>query len=92
MLLRMPEIHRAPLFWYMDGFSTKEIARLLDAPLGTILPVSTGAEPLRANDVDLRRGDAPSRWETTMGETTAAILCSEAVRQLWDYLDHAIAP
>lgn len=27
-----------------------------------------------------------------MGETTAAIPCSEAVRQLWDYLDHAIAP
>jgi anti-sigma factor (TIGR02949 family) len=28
----------------------------------------------------------------TMGETTATIPCSEAVRQLWDYLDHAIAP
>ena len=27
-----------------------------------------------------------------MAETTAAIPCSEAVRQLWDYLDHAIAP
>jgi anti-sigma factor (TIGR02949 family) len=27
-----------------------------------------------------------------MGETTAAIPCSEAVRQLWDCLDHAIAP
>jgi mycothiol system anti-sigma-R factor len=27
-----------------------------------------------------------------MGETTAAIPCSEAVRQLWDYLDHAISP
>ena len=36
--MRMPEIHRAPLVLrYMDGFSTKEIARLLDAPLGTIL-------------------------------------------------------
>lgn len=23
---------------------------------------------------------------------TNAILCSEAVRQLWDYLDHAISP
>ena len=34
----MPEIYRAPLVLrYMDGFSTKEIARLLDAPLGTIL-------------------------------------------------------
>ena len=27
-----------------------------------------------------------------MGEPTAAIPCSEAVRQLWDYLDDAIAP
>jgi anti-sigma factor (TIGR02949 family) len=27
-----------------------------------------------------------------MGKQTAAIPCSEAVRQLWDYLDHAIAP
>ena len=36
--MRMPEIYRAPLVLrYMDGFSTKEIARLLDAPLGTIL-------------------------------------------------------
>jgi mycothiol system anti-sigma-R factor len=27
-----------------------------------------------------------------MGRSTAAIPCSEAVRQMWDYLDHAIAP
>ena len=27
-----------------------------------------------------------------MDRTTAAIPCSEAVRQLWDYLDNAIAP
>jgi anti-sigma factor (TIGR02949 family) len=27
-----------------------------------------------------------------MGKQTAAIPCSEAVRQLWDYLDNAIAP
>lgn len=38
VLLRLPEIYRAPLVLrYMDGFATKEIARLLDAPLGTIL-------------------------------------------------------
>src|SRR5438094_210740 len=30
--------------------------------------------------------------KTTMGKTTAAIPCSEAVRQLWDYLDNAVAP
>jgi mycothiol system anti-sigma-R factor len=27
-----------------------------------------------------------------MGRSTAVIPCSEAVRQMWDYLDHAIAP
>ena len=27
-----------------------------------------------------------------MGKTTATFPCSEAVRQLWDYLDNAIAP
>lgn len=38
VLLRLPEIYRAPLVLkYMDGFATKEIARMLDAPLGTIL-------------------------------------------------------
>ena len=38
MLLRLPELYRAPLVLrYMDGFATKEIARLLDVPLGTVL-------------------------------------------------------
>ena len=38
VLLRMPDIYRAPLVLrYMQGYATKEIARMLDAPLGTIL-------------------------------------------------------
>ena len=36
--MRLPEIYRGPLVLrYMDGFATKQIARLLDTPLGTIL-------------------------------------------------------
>jgi RNA polymerase sigma-70 factor (ECF subfamily) len=38
VLMSLSEIYRAPLvLHYMDGFSTKEIARLLDVPLGTVL-------------------------------------------------------
>jgi RNA polymerase sigma-70 factor (ECF subfamily) len=38
VLMRLPEIYRAPLVLrYMDGFATKEIAGMLDTPLGTVL-------------------------------------------------------
>lgn len=38
VLMRLPHIYRAPLVLrYMQGFATKEIARMLDSPLGTIL-------------------------------------------------------
>jgi len=38
VLMRLSEIYRAPLVLrYMDGFATKEIARMLGVPLGTIL-------------------------------------------------------
>ena len=38
VLLRLPEIYRTPLvLHYIQGFATKEIARMVDAPLGTVL-------------------------------------------------------
>src|SRR5688572_13851075 len=38
VLLSMPEIYRVPLVLvHMDGFSTKELARILGIPLGTVL-------------------------------------------------------
>lgn len=38
VLGRMPDLYRVPmLLVYCDGFSTKEVAELLDAPLGTVL-------------------------------------------------------
>ena len=38
VLLGLPEMYRAPLVLvHMYGFSTKEVAKLLDAPLGTVL-------------------------------------------------------
>ena len=38
VFLRLPDIYRIPLVLrYIDGFATKEVARLMDAPLGTIL-------------------------------------------------------
>lgn len=38
VLDRLPDLYRIPLVLvYVDGFATKEVARLLDAPLGTVL-------------------------------------------------------
>lgn len=38
VLLSLPEIYRVPLVLvHMDGFATKEVAKMLEAPLGTVL-------------------------------------------------------
>jgi RNA polymerase sigma-70 factor (ECF subfamily) len=38
VLMRLPKLYRTPLVLaYMEGFSTKELARILDVPLGTVL-------------------------------------------------------
>jgi RNA polymerase sigma-70 factor (ECF subfamily) len=38
ILMRLPDIYRAALVLrYIDGFATKEIARVFDVPLGTVL-------------------------------------------------------
>ncbi len=38
VLLLLPEMYRVPLVLvHMDGFATKEVAKMLDVPLGTVL-------------------------------------------------------
>jgi RNA polymerase sigma-70 factor (ECF subfamily) len=38
VLMGLPELYRVPLVLvYMDGFLAKEVARIVDAPLGTVL-------------------------------------------------------
>jgi len=38
VLARLPDLYRTPLVLvYMEGFATKEVAKMLDAPLGTVL-------------------------------------------------------
>jgi RNA polymerase sigma-70 factor (ECF subfamily) len=38
VLARLPDLYRVPmLLVYVDGFATKEVAEMLDAPLGTVL-------------------------------------------------------
>jgi RNA polymerase sigma-70 factor (ECF subfamily) len=38
VLMRLPGLYRAPLVLvYMDGYLAKEVARMLDVPLGTVL-------------------------------------------------------
>ena len=38
VLERLPDLYRIPLVLvYVDGFATKEVAKLLEAPLGTVL-------------------------------------------------------
>lgn len=67
VLLRLPQIYRAPLVLrYMQGFATKEIARMLDAPLGTVLARLHRGRKLferqmwtYAEEVDLLVKDAP---------------------------------
>lgn len=38
VLLELPQMYRVPLVLvHMDGFATKEVAKILDVPLGTVL-------------------------------------------------------
>ena len=38
VLRRLPDLYRVPmLLVYVDGFATKEVAAMMDAPLGTVL-------------------------------------------------------
>jgi RNA polymerase sigma-70 factor, ECF subfamily len=38
VLARLPDLYRIPmLLVYVDGFATKEVAAMLETPLGTVL-------------------------------------------------------
>jgi RNA polymerase sigma-70 factor (ECF subfamily) len=62
VLLRLPGIYRAPLVLrYMDGFATKEIAHLLDAPLGRSWPGCTRGGQGSPTSGSARTGRSGSR-------------------------------
>ena len=68
VLGRMPEIYRVPLVLrYIHGFSTKEVARMLHAPLGTVLARLHRGRKLferelwtYAQEADLLQGSRPT--------------------------------
>jgi RNA polymerase sigma-70 factor, ECF subfamily len=68
VLERMPEIYRVPLVLrYIHGFATKEVARMLHAPLGTVLARLHRGRKLferelwtYAQEVDLLQGSGPA--------------------------------
>ena len=67
VLLRLPELYRAPLVLrYMDGFATKEIAGLLDVPLGTVLAgcIGVASGSSRSCGPTPRRPDSSSRGQS----------------------------
>jgi len=85
VLMALPDIYRIPLVLvHMHGYATKEVAKMMDVPLGTVL-----ARLHRG-----RRLFEKKMWEHAVEAATEErgdmISCSEAVRQLWEYLDGAI--
>jgi RNA polymerase sigma-70 factor (ECF subfamily) len=68
VLRRMPEIYRVPLVLrYIHGFATKEVARMLQAPLGTVLARLHRGRKLferelwtYARETDLLQGSEPT--------------------------------
>src|SRR4029450_10563623 len=51
------------------------------------------SQAVRTRAVDLCPGDwAPPQGDSQMTESQGVIACSEAVRQLWEYLDQAVSP
>jgi Putative zinc-finger len=56
-------------------------------------PAAPGSQAVRTRAVGLRARDrTPPQGGRTMTQKQGLIPCSEAVRQLWDYLDHAVSP
>lgn len=86
VLARLPDRYRIPLLLvYVDGLATKEVARLLDSPLGTVL-----AQLHRGRKLFERQLWGVCRGEGSAGGASAMITCAEAVERLWAYLDGAL--
>jgi Sigma-70, region 4/Putative zinc-finger len=86
VLMRLPEIYRIPLVVvYMEGYLARELAEMLDVPLGTVLArLHRGRKLFETQIVGVRRADR------TIEGGCPVISCTEAVRQLWEYLDGTV--
>ena len=90
-----PRIYRAPLVLrYMQGFSTKEIAKHpRHAARHDLRPPPPWPQAVRAGAVGVRQRDGPAAsGGHAMSAGERMIPCSQAVRQLWDYLGPALSP
>jgi anti-sigma factor (TIGR02949 family) len=94
VLMRLPEIYRVALVVRTWTGSPPRRSRACWTRLSgrSSLGCTEGEHSSRRSCGPTRRTPDSSSKGDDMTETERAIPCSEAVRQLWDYLDHSIGP